>query len=98
MTAMREGKGGTARAAGADDLLAWAEGSGRHRARGPARGDLRFVFYGRVSAEDWQGPAPSRARQREQAQAPGRGRGGNVAAFFAPGGSRAGGWGRRLRG
>jgi site-specific DNA recombinase len=30
---------------------------------------LRFVFYGRVSTEDWQDPVTSRARQREQAEA-----------------------------
>ncbi len=46
----------------------WAEKSGR-RAGGPARGGLRFVFYGRVSTEDWQDPVTSRARQREQAEA-----------------------------
>src|SRR6266566_10150842 len=97
MTAMREGKGGTARAAGADDLLAWAEGSGRHRARGPARGDLRFVFYGRVSAEDWQDPVTSRARQREQAEALVRGHGVIVTEFFDAGESRTVAWGRRLQ-
>ena len=40
-------------------------------ARRPGRGGLRFAFYGRVSAEDWQDPVTSRARQRDQAAAPG---------------------------
>jgi hypothetical protein len=35
-------------------LVAWAEASGRLRATGRARGELRFAFYGRVSTEDWQ--------------------------------------------
>jgi hypothetical protein len=52
----REGTRGTARAAGRDDLVAWAARSGRPQARGPVRGGLRFVFYGRVSTEDWQDP------------------------------------------
>ena len=43
-------------------LAAWAERSGRQRLGGPARGSLRFVFYGRVSTEDWQDPVTSRAR------------------------------------
>ena len=75
MRTVREGKRETAPAAGRDDLVAWAEGSGRPRARGPARGGLRFVFYGRVSTEDWQDPVTSRARQREQAEALVRGYG-----------------------
>ena len=29
-------------------LAAWAERSGRQRLGGPARGSLRFGFYGRV--------------------------------------------------
>ena len=52
MTTVRGRKEGTAAAAGADGLVARAEESGRRRARGPARGGLRFVFYGRVSTED----------------------------------------------
>jgi len=46
--------------------------SGRPQAKGPAYGGLRglrFVFYGRVSTEDWPDPVTSRARQREQAGA-----------------------------
>jgi len=62
-------KQGTSPAAGVDGLVAWAEGTGRRRAGGPARGGLRFAFYGRVSTEDWQDPVMSRARQREQAEA-----------------------------
>ena len=50
----REGTRETARAAGRDDLVAWAARSGRPQTRGPVRGGLRFVFYGRVSTEDWQ--------------------------------------------
>jgi hypothetical protein len=82
MTAVREGKRGTAPAANADGLVAWAEESGRQRPEGPARGGLRFAFYGRVSTEDWQDPVTSRARQREQAEALVRGHGVIVAEFF----------------
>jgi Recombinase len=46
-----------------EGLLAWAERTGRRRAAVPGRGGLRFVFYGRVSTEDWQDPVTSRARQ-----------------------------------
>jgi hypothetical protein len=58
-----------------DDLVKWAARSGHPQIRGPVRGGLRFVFYGRVSTEDWQDPVTSRARQREQAQSlvPGHG-------------------------
>ena len=63
-------------------LAAWAEASGRRRAYGHARGELRFAFYGRVSTEDWQDPDTSRARQREQAEALVRGHGHVVAEFF----------------
>ena len=95
MTTVRGRKEGTAAAAGADGLVAWAEESGRRRARGPARGGLRFVFYGRVSTEDWQDPVTSRARQREQAEALVRGHGVIVAEFFDAGQSRTVAWGRR---
>jgi site-specific DNA recombinase len=93
MTAVRKEKQGTA--AGAGGLVAWAEGSGRLRAGGPARGGLRFAFYGRVSTEDWQDPVTSRARQREQAEALVRGHGVVVAEFFDAGQSRTVAWGRR---
>ena len=76
-------------------LAAWAEASGRRRARGQARGGLRFAFYGRVSTEDWQNPESSRARQREQAEALVRGHGQVVAEFFDEGESRTVAWGRR---
>jgi DNA invertase Pin-like site-specific DNA recombinase len=56
---------------------------------------LQFVFYGRVSTEDWQDPVTSRARQREQAEALVRGFGVIVAVFFDAGQSRAVAWGRR---
>ena len=95
MTTVRGRKEGTAAAAGADGLVAWAEESGRRRARGPVRGGLRFVFYGRVSTEDWQDPVTSRARQREQAEALVRGHGVIVAEFFDAGQSRTVAWGRR---
>ena len=53
-------------------LVAWAERSARRRAgQAPvdlALGWLRFLFYGRVSTEDWQDPVTSRARQRAQAE------------------------------
>ena len=90
-----ETRRGAARAACADSLAAWAEASGRRRASAPVRGGLRFVFYGRVSTEDWQDPVTSRARQREQAEALVRGHGHVVAEFFDAGQSRTVAWGRR---
>jgi hypothetical protein len=95
MSAVREGKREAVRPAGAGGLVAWAEESGRRRAGGPARGGLRFVFYGRVSTEDWQDPVTSQARQREQAEALVRGHGVIVAEFFDAGQSRTVAWGRR---
>jgi len=86
---------GTSLTAGVDGLVAWAEGTGRRRAGGAVRGGLRFVFYGRVSTEDWQDPVTSRARQREQAGALVRGHGRVVAEFFDAGQSRTVAWGRR---
>ncbi len=67
------------------------------RAGGPARGGLRFAFYGRVSTEDWQDPVTSLARQYEQAQALVRGHGVIAAEFFDAGQSRTVAWGRRPR-
>jgi site-specific DNA recombinase len=89
MATMR-GKQGTSPDARVDALVAWAEESGRRRAGGPARGGLRFVFYGRVSTEDWQDPVTSRARQREQAEALVRGHGVIMAEFSTLG--RAARW------
>jgi DNA invertase Pin-like site-specific DNA recombinase len=80
---------------GVDGLVAWAEGAGHRQAGGEARVGLRFVFYGRVSTEDWQDPVTSRARQREQAEALVRGHGVIVAEFFDAGQSRTVAWGRR---
>ena len=75
-------------------LTSWAENlSGRAGKR--ARGVLRFVFYGRVSTEDWQDPVTSRARQREQAGALVRGHGQIVAELFDVGESRTVAWARR---
>src|SRR6266699_505627 len=77
--------------AGGDVLTSWAENlSGRAGKR--ARGVLRFVFYGRVSTEDWQDPVTSRARQREQAGALVRGHGQIVADFFDVGQTRKLAW------
>ena len=95
MAALCEGRRGAAPAAAAGALVAWAKEPGRHQAGGPARGGLRFVFYGRVSTEDWQDPVTSRARQREQAEALVRGHGVIVAEFFDAGQSRTVAWGRR---
>jgi site-specific DNA recombinase len=95
MAIAREGTGEAALARGGDGLVAWAARSGRPRSRGRGRGGLRFVFYGRVSTEDWQDPVTSRARQREQAGALVRGHGLIVAEFFDTGESRAVAWGRR---
>jgi hypothetical protein len=49
-----------------DALVSWAERTARCDRRVAWRAMLRFVFYGRVSTEDWQDPVTSRARQREQ--------------------------------
>jgi site-specific DNA recombinase len=95
VTAALEGDREAAVAGGGDGLVAWAARSGRPESRGPVRGGLRFVFYGRVSTEDWQDPVASRARQREQAGALVRGHGVVVAEFFDAGQSRTVAWGRR---
>jgi site-specific DNA recombinase len=92
MTAVGEGQRRAAPAAGADGLVAWAERSGRGRPGGLEQVGLRFVFYGRVSTEDWQDPVTSLARQREQAAALVRGRGVIVAEFFDAGQSRTVAW------
>ncbi len=81
-------------------LVGWAEQSARRRAGSPAAkglvpGRLRFVFYGRVSTEDWQDPVTSRARQREQAEMLVRGHGHIVGEFFDEGESRTVAWARR---
>jgi site-specific DNA recombinase len=86
----RPGKG-----AGGDVLALWAERTGRRRKSVPGRGGLRFVFYGRVSTEDWQDPVTSRARQREQAGVLVAGHGTIVAEFFDCGHSRTLPWARR---
>ena len=80
---------------GEGSLLAWAERTGRRPAAEPGRGGLRFVFYGRVSTEDYQDPVTSRARQRDQAGALVAGHGRIVAEFFDIGQSRALAWARR---
>src|SRR5437016_5804683 len=80
--------------AGGAVLTSWAENlSGRAGKR--TRRVLRFVFYGRVSTEDWQDPVTSRARQREQAEALVRGDGQIVAELFDVGESRTVAWARR---
>ena len=76
-------------------LAAWAERTGRREAGQPCRGGLRFVFYGRVSTEDYQDLVTSRARQREQAASLVAGRGRIVAEFFDIGQSRTLAWARR---
>src|ERR1700730_15386000 len=81
-------------------LAGWAERSALRRAGslttgGSVPGRLRFVFYGRVSTEDWQDPVTSRARQREQAEALVRGHGVIVAELFDVGESRTVAWARR---
>jgi site-specific DNA recombinase len=80
---------------GGDALVLWAERTA-HAGRAVAGGGtLRFVFYGRVSTEDWQDPVSSRARQREQAGALVRGHGVIVAELFDVGESRTVAWARR---
>jgi site-specific DNA recombinase len=56
---------------------------------------LRFAFYGRVSAEDWQDPVTSRARQLQQAAMLVSGHGVITAEFFDTGESRTLPWARR---
>ena len=80
-----------------DALVSWAERTARCDRRVAGRSMLRFVFYGRVSTEDWQDPVTSRARQREQAQALVRGHGHIVAELFDAGESRTVAWARRPR-
>ena len=94
VTALGENRG-AAPARDGESLSEWAARSGRPRIGRPVRGGLRFVFYGRVSTEDWQDPVTSRARQREQAGALVRGHGQVVADFFDTGESRTVAWGRR---
>jgi hypothetical protein len=48
-------------------LAAWAEGLAGRRDGARGRGCPRFVFYRRVSTEDWQDPESSRVRQLAQA-------------------------------
>jgi site-specific DNA recombinase len=81
----------------ADGLLEWAERTGHRQAKMPGGGGLRFVFYGRVSTEDYQDPVTSRARQLGQAEALVAGYGRIVAAFFDVGQSRTLAWARRLQ-
>jgi hypothetical protein len=71
-----------------DALVLWAERTARGDRLAAGHGGLRFVFYGRVSTEDWQDPVTSRARQREQAEALVRGHGVIVAELFDVGESR----------
>ena len=78
-----------------DVLVSWAEHTARGDRRVAGPGTLRFVFYGRVSTEDWQDPVTSRMRQREQAGALVRGHGVIVAELFDAGQSRTVAWGRR---
>src|ERR1700728_3715768 len=80
---------------GGDVLALWAERTGSLRAPGAGRGALRFVFYGRVSTEDWQDPVTSRARQLQQAAVLVAGHGKIVAEFFDSGQSRTLPWTRR---
>src|SRR5271170_1390373 len=80
---------------GGDALVSWAERTARWDRRPAGRGVLRFVFYGRVSTEDWQDPVTSRARQRDQAAALVAGHGRIVAEFFDIGQSRTLAWVRR---
>ena len=78
-----------------DVLVSWAARTAHDDRRVAGRGTLRFVFYGRVSTEDWQDPVTSQARQREQAEALVRGHGVIVAELFDVGESRTVAWARR---
>ena len=81
--------------AGGDALAAWAESLSRRGQGMRGRGCLRFVFYGRVSTEDWQDPVTSRARQLQQAVMLTAGHGVIVAESFDTGESRTLPWTRR---
>jgi site-specific DNA recombinase len=72
-----------------------AEGTRRRGFAEPARGVLRFAFYGRVSTEDYQDPVTSQARQLGQAAALTAGYGRIVAWYFDVGQSRVLPWARR---
>ena len=78
-----------------DVLVSWAERTARGDRRVAGPGTVQFVFYGRVSTEDWQDPVTSRARQREQAEALVRGHGVIMAELFDVGESRTVAWARR---
>src|SRR5215467_10741599 len=84
--------------AGGDALILWAERSGRRPAARARSGGLRFVFYGRVSTEDYQDPVSSRVRQRDQAGALIAGHGRIMAEFFDVGQSRVLPWPRPAAG
>jgi site-specific DNA recombinase len=86
---------GSGAGGGADVLAAWAASLVSRREGMPGRGYLRFVFYGRVSTEDWQDPVTSRARQLQQAALLVAGQGTIVAEFFDCGQSRTLAWLRR---
>src|ERR1700677_1997 len=82
---------------GGDALVSWAGRTAHGDRYAAARGGmLRFVFYGRVSTEDWQDPVMSRARQREQAGALVRGHRQIVAELFDVGESRTVAWTRQI--
>jgi len=80
---------------GGDVLASWAEGLASRLEEVRGRECSRFVFYGRVSTEDWQDPVTSRARQLQQAVMLTAGRGVIVAEFFDTGESRILPWARR---
>jgi site-specific DNA recombinase len=78
-----------------DMLASLAEGLASRGQGMRGRGCLRFIFYGRVSTEDWQDPVTSRARQLQQASMLVAGHGVIVAESFDTGESRALPWARR---
>ncbi|MFE2185067.1 hypothetical protein [Streptomyces sp. NPDC059455] len=84
-------------AAGQGSLADWAGEPWQRRfgSPSPELPELRFAFYGRVSAEYHQDPATSRAWQLPRAQALASGHGRIVAEFFDIGHSRTVPWARR---
>jgi hypothetical protein len=86
------------RETGGDVLALWAEGLAGRRPAVRGRGCVRFVFYGRVSTEDWQDPVTSRARQLQQAVMLTGGHGVIAGEFFDVGESRELPWARRPQG
>jgi site-specific DNA recombinase len=84
-----------------DPLTSWADRQPRPKRRrsgttaNAGAAGLRFVFYGRMSTEDFQDEASSRAWQRQAAGELVAGHGRIVAEYFDVGHSRRAAWADR---